>query len=158
MGVMTALPPRGRPGPMTAGEYPRPTEDQAWMAGMREQATLHQPYSRPGPYVTALEPQDEAAFRAWVQASGVPFNPADPVADYDMRGYWRDVVVPGGGATQVNPNDGRLHYPDTYKTPYHRSFSAESQYATPEAPRWIEGDRLQRPDGKIVFDERANSR
>ena len=140
---------------LTGGtSYPRPTEDDTWMAGMREQAGLHKPYSKPGPYTTTLDPTEEQAFRAWVATNNIPFNPADPVADYDMRGYWRDVAAKGGAGTALNPNDHQVHYPDTYKTPYHQSFSAESRYATPQAPAWANDHQLTRPDGKVVFDER----
>jgi hypothetical protein len=140
---------------LTDRSYLRPTEDEEWMAGMREQNFLHQPYARQGPTMTTLSPPEEAAFRQWVAANRVPFNPNDPIADYDMRRYWRDLASHGARETATNPNDNALHYPDTYKTPYHQSFSAESLYATPEAPRWVRGDRLQRPDGKVVFDEPA---
>jgi hypothetical protein len=67
-----------------------------------------------------------------------------------MRGFWQS----GGGGTAVNPNDNMLHFPDTYKTPYHQSFSAESQWALPNAPTWNSQDQLVTPDGRIVFDER----
>lgn len=135
--------------------YPRPTDDELWMAGMREQNALHSKYAKPGPYATALSPQDEVAFRQWVSANRVPFNPNDQVSDYDMRGYWRDVAASGGSQTRVNPNDHQMHFPDTYKTPHHRSFSAESRYATDGAPSWVNDHQLALPDGKIVFDERA---
>jgi hypothetical protein len=140
---------------VTPNIYAMPSEDDEWMASMREQAGLHRPYTAPGRGTTKLSPPEEAAFRQWVATNRVPFNPDDPVADYDMRAYWRDVAARGGAGTAVNPNDHRLHFPDAYKTPYHQSFSAESIYATPQAPHWISGDRLQRPDGKIVFDEPA---
>lgn len=163
MGAMTAPPPAGQPGPMTGGamqampqrRYPRPSEDDVWMSGMREQAGLHRPYTAPGAAATTLEPQDEAAFRQWVATNGVPFNLNDPIADYDMRGYWRDIAAQGGNQTAVNPNDHQMHFPDTYKTQYHRSFSAESRNATSQAPRWNARDQLVRPDGKVTFDERA---
>lgn len=41
--------------------------------------------------------------------------------DYDMKGYYSD--NPG-----VNPNTDGQHYPDTYKKPWHPTFSDESMY------------------------------
>lgn len=137
---------------LTGRTYAQPSEDEVWLAGMREQAALHAPYAKAGPYTTTLSPAEEAQFREWVAANRIPFNPNDPVADYDMRGYWRDGQQ---GGTSININDGRPHYPDTYKTPYHRSFSAESRYAAPGAPTWINDHQLALPSGKVIFDERA---
>lgn len=134
--------------------YAAPSEDDEWMASMREQAAIHAPYAKAGPYMTSLTQPEELAFRQWLTANRVPFNPNDPVADYDMRGFWRAAQQGDPRAiTAPNPNDGLIHFDDNWKTPYHQSFSAESQYATGQAPRWIGGDRLQRPDGQIVFDE-----
>lgn len=45
----------------------------------------------------------------------------DASQDYDMRGYYSD--HPG-----VDPNAEGQHYPDTYKKPWHPTFSDESQY------------------------------
>jgi hypothetical protein len=61
-----------------------------------------------------------------------------------MRGYWK--ANPGGKP------DSRGHFPDTFKLPNHPTFSAESKYATPGAPRWT-GDKLIRPNGEMVIDE-----
>ncbi len=60
--------------------------------------------------------------------------------------------------SSINPNDNMMHYPDYWKTPFHESFSHESQWATPGAPIWNELDQLVTPDGKVVFDERAKRR
>jgi hypothetical protein len=54
----------------------------------------------------------------------------------------------------MNANDGRLHFTDYWKTPLHQSFSAESKYAGPVAPQWINGAQLAGPNGRILFDER----
>ena len=71
-----------------------------------------------------------------------------------MRGFYLHQ-----GNTAVNANDGMLHYPDTYKTPLHQSFSGESIYANPNAhpPMWNEQDQLVLPDGTVVFDERKQA-
>lgn len=161
MGLMTAPAPLLAPGPMTGGlltprQYPRASEDDVWMAQMRERRGRNAPYAQAGPYETTLAPDEEAAFRQWLIANKVPFNPTDKVADYDMRGYYRDIASGGGNETAVNPNDHHLHFPDTYKTPYHQSFSAESRYAKPNAPVWINDHQLADPaTGRVVFDERA---
>lgn len=114
-------------------------------------------YAKPSnTYATLLDPTQETAFRQWVAANKAPFNPNEATQDYDMRGYWRDVASTGRAETAINPNDHQLHFPDTYKTPYHQSFSAESQYAQPNAPRWINDHQLADPvTGRILFDERA---
>jgi hypothetical protein len=103
----------------------------------------------PGGYLTQLDPAKEAQFQQWVQQNKVPFDPS-PTSDYDMRGFWQS----DRSGTGVNPNDNMMHFPDTYKTPYHQSFSAESQWALPNAPTWNDKDQLVTPDGRIVFDER----
>ncbi len=106
---------------------------------------------------TALPPGQEQAFRSWVGANNVPFNPdARGPTDYDMRGFYRGLMAGDPRAqTAVNPNDNRMHYPDAWKTPYHESFSAESQFAGPDAPAWNSQDQLITPQGTKVFDERA---
>lgn len=110
-------------------------------------------------YQTPLSPQEEQAFRGWAAGNKVPFNADDPNSDYDMRGYWKDVAAGGTDARQRNDNDGRMHFPDTYKTPFHSSFSNESKYALPTAPRWANDHQLvDQQTGKVVFDERAAGR
>jgi hypothetical protein len=102
--------------------------------------------------MTQLPPEQEQQFLAWVQQNKVPFNPADKFPDYDMRGFWLDQQKGNAQAqATVNPVDQRLHYPDTFKTPYHESFSAESQWALPNAPKW-EGETLKSPEGKVIFE------
>jgi hypothetical protein len=99
----------------------------------------------------------EQDFRLWVQQNKVPFDPAQvSPQDYDMRGFWAALM--GGdprAASAVDPNDQRLHYPDYWKTPYHETFSNESQWASPNAPRWNDRDQLIAPDGTVLFDDRA---
>jgi hypothetical protein len=107
-------------------------------------------------YMTPLNQGDEKNFRAWVQANNVPFDANNPKSDYDMRGFWQALNAGDPVArTAVNPNDKQMHYPDRWKTPYHKSFSAESQWATEGAPKWNDKDQLVMPDGTVVFDERA---
>lgn len=100
-------------------------------------------FAKPGPYTTQLTPDQESKFQEWVKANKVPFNPnSKEPQDYDMRGYWKDIASKGGSETSVNPVDKQLHFPDTYKTPYHESFSNESKYATPDNPFKWKGETL----------------
>ncbi len=118
-------------------------------------------WTKPGAavYQTHLEPEDERRFQAWVKQNKVPFD-AGPRADYDMRGFWKALQAGDPRAkSAVDPNDKRLHYPDYWKTPYHETFSAESQWADPtKAPKWNDKDQLVMPDGRVLFDDRAKER
>ncbi len=110
-----------------------------------------------GGYLTKLNPLQEMAFQQWVQKNGVPFDPS-PTADYDMRGFYLAQMNGDGRARSgVNANDGRMHFSDTFKTPYHESFSAESKFSAPGAPHWNNLDQLVTPGGRIVFDERKRN-
>ena len=114
---------------------------------------------RPGEhsYNTPLAPAEELHFRKWLTDNDVPFNPDAKVTDYDMRGFWK--ALQSGdqrAASAVDTNDNRLHYPDYWKTPYHETFSGESQWANPEkAPHWNDKDQLVTPEGEVIFDDRA---
>lgn len=109
----------------------------------------------PSDYNTKLSLLDEMAFRQWVQNNNVPFNPNAGTTDYDMRGFYQAAQQQEPGiSTAINPNDHLLHYPDRFKTPQHQSFSNESQWAGPNAPRWINDSQLALPNGRIVFDEK----
>lgn len=107
-------------------------------------------------YQTTLDPQTEQAFQQWVKQNNVPFDPS-PTADYDMRGFYQGLMSGNPNAqTGVNQNDGKLHFSDYWKTPYHQSFSNESQWAVKgKAPKWNDKDQLVLPSGQVVFDERA---
>jgi hypothetical protein len=113
-------------------------------------------YAKPGEYNTKLDSQTEQEFQQWVQQNKIPFDPKAPVSDYDMRGYFKALKSGDPKAKQEeNQNDGKMHFPDYWKTPYHESFSADSQWADPiKAPRWNSKDQLVTPDGKVIFDER----
>ena len=105
----------------------------------------------------------EPGFRQWVTKNKVPFDPnAQGPSDYDMRGFYHGAMTgfptdsEGNPKAQqsVNPNDKRMHYSDYWKTPYHETFSDESQWAASTAPKWNQKDQLISPGGKIVKDER----
>lgn len=76
-----------------------------------------------GQFNTKLSPQQEAQFQA-------AYPNANDLYDYDLRGAWLS-----GAAKAKNG-----HLPDTYKKPNHPTFSAESQYSTPDAPggQWVD--------------------
>jgi hypothetical protein len=142
----------------------------------------NQKWVKPGAdgFTTALAPDDEAAYQGWVKKNNVPWRDS-PTADYDMRGFWQTSQYPAQWqalqktgkippdmapfGTSVDPNDRLPHYPDYWKTPYHETFSNESQWATPDAPAWTnttpnkpegtDADRLVDQDGNILFDDRV---
>ncbi len=111
------------------------------------QAAPYAKYAKPGPYVTKLDPALEQQFQAWVQQNKIPWQES-PTADYDMRGYYKAMQAGDQNARQA----ANRHFPDTYKTPYHKSFSRESQYALPNAPQW-KGNTLVDESGKVIFQE-----
>lgn len=131
---------------------------------------------KPGSEVfsTTLNPDQEGKFQAWVKSNNVPFD-SSAASDYDMRGFWQasqdtdawkkmqqDGKIPADmlpAGTKIDPNDGRPHYPDYWKTPYHQTFSSESQWADPnKAPQWNEKDQLVAPDGAVLFDDKAQNK
>jgi len=119
----------------------------------------NKPYTRPGAkkFNTPLDFGHELAFRQWVAKNKVPFDPESKAPqDYDMRGFWQGLENENPLAqSAIDPNDSRMHYPDYWKTPYHETFSNESQWANDMAPRWNEQDQLTAPSGRILFDDRA---
>jgi hypothetical protein len=107
------------------------------------------PDALPGPYTTQLSPAEEIQFQQWIKANKIPWQDS-PTADYDMRGYWKAQQSGDPNAKQ----GANLHFPDTYKTPYHRSFSNESKYALPVAPHWTNQNQQVDPHGKVTWDDR----
>ena len=112
-----------------------------------------------GQYYTKLSPQEEQQFQAWwndysAKNRGME-NPNAPNATYDYRGWFRAKLAGDPrAAQQTNANDNRLHFNDAWKTPYHHSFSNESIYALPSAPRWINEHQLADEKGNVMYDER----
>lgn len=104
------------------------------------------PFATPGPYQLALSGPDETAFRAWITAESVPFDPDATTVDYDMRSFWK--LDPSMSAWHTGS-----HFPDTYKTPYDTTFSKESIYATPDCPfEWIGDQLIDTRDGTLIFE------
>jgi hypothetical protein len=107
---------------------------------------------------TPLPLGDELKFNAWLQENKVPFDARAPVSDYDMRGFYKGLQEGHpAAASAIDPNDQQMHYPDYWKTPYHETFSNQSQWALPTAPAWNEQDQLIDQSGKLLFDDRARN-
>lgn len=106
-------------------------------------------------YDTALDPGQEQFFRQWVAHNNVPFNPdATSPQDYDMRGFYQGLLQGNPKAQSgVDPNDGRIHYNDFWKTPLHQTMSNESQWAPAGAPQWTPTDQLAQ-GGRVLYDDR----
>jgi hypothetical protein len=109
----------------------------------------------PQNYSTPLSATEEPAFQNWLKTNQIPYKD-EPQADYDMRGFYKAAQFGDPRATQsLNAGDQQMHFPDTWKTPYHTGFSNESMYAPQSAPRWEE-DVLKSAGGKVVSDERPS--
>jgi len=110
-------------------------------------------------YNTPLDSGTEQFFRQWVMHNKVPFNPdATSPQDYDMRGFYQGLMQQNPRAqSAIDPNDSRMHYPDFWKTPIHQTLSNESQWAPSNAPQWIPNDQLASPNGRVLFDDRAQN-
>ena len=109
-------------------------------------------------YNTQLTPQEEVEFRQYLtqhdplDLGRKDFNPDAHVQDYDMRGWWKAMKAGDEKAKLViDPDDGWKHRNDYWKTPYHQTFSADSQWAGKTAPKW-KGNKLIAPNGKVIFD------
>lgn len=132
--------------------------DEQWLQEVSAQYAKNAKYSKGSTFDTQLSPEQEQAFRKWVADNKVPFHPDDPSpSDYDMRGFYQAAISGDPEAsTAINPNDGQIHYTDKFKTPWHKSFSNESMYAQPDAPKWINDHQLlDQRTGQVVFDEQA---
>jgi hypothetical protein len=115
-------------------------------------------YVKPGAnsFRTQLSPQDESAFQQYIadHSDKTDLGRQDDNT-YDMRGWWKAMLAGDPRAsTRVSPDDGLLHRNDYWKTPYHPSFSAESQWAGPNAPHW-QGNKLVDGAGNVVHDDAA---
>jgi hypothetical protein len=115
-------------------------------------------WTKPGVtnFQTELSPPQEQQFRHWVTTNHIPFDPNEKTSDYDMRGFWQAQQAGDPQArTAVDPNDNPPHFPDTWKTPYAATFSAQSRYADPaKAPDW-KGDQYTLPGGQVLYDDKA---
>lgn len=141
-------------------------EDE-WLLRQRKIFKQNQAFAKPNQpegYQTQLGPAMRSAFMDWqreMKAQGHdPHYDPSPQADYDLPGFFRGLVKGDPHAQQgINANDGQMHYSDYYKTLYHPSFSAESQWAMPgAAPKWVNDYQLKTPNGVEVFNEKTRQR
>jgi hypothetical protein len=103
--------------------------------------------------LTQLPADQEQAFLNWVKENKIPFDPNSKNQDYDMRGFYLSLLQRDPKAvTSENQYDQAMHFPDTFKTPYHETFSEESIFAGDKAPRW-DGSKLIAPTGETIVDE-----
>lgn len=111
-------------------------------------------YAKPNWKVTTLPADQEKAFQEWVAKNKVPFDIKDKYPDYDMRGFYSALMAKDKrAAAAINPTTKTMHYPDYWKTPYHESFSSESQWAAKGAPSWKD-NKLVAPSGEVVFEDK----
>jgi hypothetical protein len=108
-----------------------------------------------GGYITKLPPDQQALFLEWVRQNKIPYDPS-PKADYDMPGFWQALQSNDPKAVSaIDPYDKKLHFTDYFKTPYHKTFSEESKYSVPGAPKWSpDGSQLIDKNGNVIFDAR----
>jgi hypothetical protein len=104
--------------------------------------------AKPNLYNTQLPPDQEMQFQEWIKGNKIPWVDS-PDSDYDMRGFWKAMQSGDPSAKRA----ANLHFPDTFKTPWHHSISNESMYASPDAPSW-KGNQLVDKKGNVVWDEK----
>lgn len=82
------------------------------------------------PRMPILEAVHGAA--GWVKGAGIPTDPDHSQPDYDTRGLWNDHGWRAATQMYQRP-DYQRKLPATYRTPFHRQFSPQSQYAVQNA-------------------------
>lgn len=110
-------------------------------------------------YQTVLTPEEEKQFQAYIadKSDKQDLGRVDDLG-YDLRGWWKAMMAGDKRAfLMINPIDNLKHRSDYWKTPYHKSFSNESQWANKGAPSWNDKNQLVAPDGTVVFDEKAEA-
>lgn len=89
----------------------------------------------PVKYETRLTSSEEVKFQQWKRK----YSPKDSGYDYDLRGAFK---------AGLRPDSHTGHWPDTFKKPWHPTFSIESKYAVganrPYAGHW-QGRRFTPP-------------
>jgi hypothetical protein len=122
----------------------------------------NKPWAKPGaaPFITKLSPDQEKEFQDWAAKNPdmVKGELDTKTPDYDVRGRWlaEKNGDPDAKLTR-SAFDGKLHASDKWKTPFHRTFSAESIYASPDAPKW-DGNVLKDKNGNAIADETPGKR
>lgn len=97
-------------------------------------------------YQTDLSTPEVFEFAHWVNKNQIPVDVGSK-SDYDMPGYFKSEKA-GQSSSEINEIDNQRHFPDTFKTPYHNSFSGESKYADENAPHW-DGTLLKSPENEV---------
>ena len=95
-------------------------------------------------YQTNLTTPEVFDFARWANKNDVPVD-VGPNSDYDMTGYYK-AEQSGAASSEISDIDQRRHFPDTFKTPKHQSFSSDSQYSDENAPHW-DGTLLRSSSG-----------
>lgn len=141
-----------------ASDQGKPSKpDKAYQRSLQQNFARNKQWAKKGSYTTKLAPSQEKRFRQWVLDNNVPFNPNAKVTDYDMRGFWLALQQGDPVAkTAVNSYDHKIHFPDKWKTPYDKTFSQESIYATKNAPHWLDNRWLMDDKGHIIFDSEVD--
>lgn len=139
--------PSSSPAPAKATPKPKPQQQMAQYTTGRFTG-LPKPQAQA--YQTQLTPDEHREYAQWVRDKHIPVDLSDQNPDYDMQGFWKAMKENDPRATQNNDTG---HFPDTWKTPHHESFSNESIYAGPGAPRWNDKDQLVDSHGNVVYTE-----
>jgi hypothetical protein len=129
-GSITIPPPTPLGRELGAVSPPIPFEER-----MKEPYTLNKDEIN---YETRLSPEEEKGYQKW--AKSVKRSPKDEEKDYDLKGYYKDVVRGNPDLPpylqdsvqyhrdQLAKTGGKGHLPDMYKKPNHPTFSDESVY------------------------------
>lgn len=79
-------------------------------------------------FSTTLNKKREAEFQDWyskiAKILNLDSNPDNQEHGYDYRGYWLE-----NRKKDIDYSSPEFHFPDTWKQPWHETFSNESQYA-----------------------------
>ena len=87
---------------------------------------------------TDLSPQEEGDYQRWARSAHK--SPKDEERDYDLKGYWKDVVHGNPDLPEylkdsvqyyrdkLRTEGPKAHLPDMYKKPNHPTFSDKSLY------------------------------
>lgn len=148
------------PGPGRQAPMYRDNPDE--MFSVEQNLARYQQYAKPGPYITQLSPAEEQEFQQWLASTPYLRNPQQylgPNPDYDIRGFWKAMKAGDPNAQPgFNAGDKSIHLPDTWKTPGEATFSNESIYALPNAPKWRQDQQgnwqFVLPTGHVIFDDR----
>ena len=88
------------------------------------------------PYKTNLTPQEEQQFLKWYKMvammNQLDSDPDHPYHHYDYRGFWKNSSEQD--RLTMSLYNFNKHFPDTYKTPMHPTFSDESIYSNAFTP------------------------